>query len=208
MHDCHDLEIGIKGIEKKIKEKRVERKILNLHPSHPEWLPVIMQLNENCLTRWALRPFQSFHKDKQRRDGHLSAQILVHVCWLYSHSLVGRGTWGREGRLPALPSHPDPPKVSPPPITCFSGWGPPPASFLRDLGAGLPQRVGILDQPGGGTALVSAAEQGFSTGLGGRREGKRDTGCSLQWALRGSTRQGQGQGPNASISLRTLWANH
>lgn len=99
----------------------------------------------------------------------LSAQICVYVCWLRPPSLVGERDGGRGGRLPALPSYTDQTGVSPP--TCFSGRGPPLASFLRDLGAGLPQRVGVLGQPGSGAALVSAAESGVSTGSGEKGRG-------------------------------------
>lgn len=60
------------------------------------------------------------------------------------------------------PGHADQPGVSQ--TTCFSGWGPPLASFLRGLGLGLPQGVGVLAQPGCGAALASTAESGFSTG--------------------------------------------
>lgn len=59
--------------------------------------------------------------------------------------------------------------------TCFSWWGPPLAPFLRELGLVLPQRVGVLAQPGCGAAPASAAESGFSTG-----EEKGKEGCQLQ----------------------------
>ena len=157
----------------------------------------IAWVRHGFLTHWACRLFHSFYEDKRRWDRRLFAQIFVHGCSLHPRSLVGEGKWGtrREG-YQHCPSHTEQPEVSP--ATCFSGQGPPLASFLR----GLPQRVGVLAQPGCRAALVSAAESGFSTGSW--EKGKREVSCGLRSALSRSTREGQGWGPNTSIRLQSL----
>lgn len=75
--------------------------------------------------------------------------------------------------------------------TCFSRRDPPLASFLGCLGLGLPQRMGVLAQPGCGATLVSAAKADFSTGS--VEKGKRDAGCSLKCTPRGAPGKGRGR---------------
>lgn len=130
-------------------------------------------------------------------DRQPSAQTCVHICWFYSHSLVGEGKWGtrREGHQ-HRPGHTDQPRVSQ--ATCLPRRGPALASFPRGLGPGLPQRMGVLAQLGRGAALVSAAKSGFSTGS--REKGKRDVGCSFDWAPEMGHQEGLETGVKTSLS--------